>query len=1205
MSGSTSEKDGYAYGRAEKSGPVEEGKTQHGLPNDASFHSIVDPTAIHSQGDPTTVYNGASPISAVDGEDGSEEDTFNYSAFFSQPVLPLRYQNLDPVNPDDLRKMTMSPDMPKLLQRSRRSRSKSPVLPSSPKLRQRQYVTEQSQQSYDKFQELYEARERRKFGLYHPSLSPRRRSEGDLEYWRPKDQGKTYGYRRNQASGTLEAWVANTFEENNSASGMRQRRKNPAQKSSAPCPPEFQGVTRSIGDRTLYMMSPEQGQVFDRIMEWKRRNPDATYKDCMNALAPTHFPPTKGDPTDGLIKMIYRPLSCPYDLILKYPYVHGADAFSMQGARNDEQLNSLHGPPTAKELKHAKWRLKFETELVKHGMLIEHELALDLDQVYVKIVAPFEVLCREAQSRKIRKDLIMSTTVIPSHHIGISSRLPRFLQHLVGHGDETKLESAYFRTENLNSFVGAERGKSWADKYMYFWDISKRSWLAYNVILKCEINKRRIYNFVDDTLNITAEQRRFEKEDARVKGIGIHMLLHDKVYTSMYALHDGPKKAETQEARQLLERQGARIESLPKSRESRNVHIDPSSGKRISITDSLAQLHNREETTSTFDYPQTSPTSPYPAQSEATTSSGRLTPFNTRSPSTNLRMWLYRFWAMAWSRPQPLNYIREYFGEKTALYFAWLGFYNIWLIPVAIIGFIVFIYGLVTYLRDHKNNFNDVQTTFAGLFDNPATPWFALIMSVWTTLFLEAWKRRNAYLKWEWNVYDYERVEQPRPEYYGTVLRISPITDKFEMHYPGNLRLLRIIISGIVVIISIVIVIVSVGSLITFGAWIRNGAGLTGYWPTVVTSVVNLVVILILNMIYQKVAAYLTNYENHRTQTMFDDALILKHYLFSFVNYYSTLFYILIFKEAFGRALFGDPQLRDQCSGSCMNELTIQLAIIFVGKQFVSQAQEVLIPYLTKVYNRERESANMRKLEAQYAQNRFSDGGEQQDPTSTESMDLRRGESGTFIPQWILDDQLPAYDDSIFTEYNEMAIQYGFISLFVAAFPLAPLFALINNAVEVRSDAFKRPVGYMAQDIGMWEHILTIVSIISVLTNGAIVAFQSSYMSSVFANWFSRANINSPDFDNTFLLACRLVFFLVFEHFVLLLKWIIAYWIPNTPLFVRTAMDREEYQNQRKLRRLTGEESDTDTSEDEQEDNSFGKWWSELRKKEVSMFTNV
>lgn len=51
-------------------------------------------------------------------------------------------------------------------------------------------------------------------------------------------------------------------------------------------------------------------------------------------------------------------------------------------------------------------------------------------------------------------------------------------------------------------------------------------------------------------------------------------------------------------------------------------------------------------------------------------------------------------------------------------------------------------------------------------------------------------------------------------------------------------------------------------------------------------------------------------------------------------------------------------------------------------------------------------------------------------------------------------------------------IQYGFVTIFVAAFPLAPFFALLNNWVEIRLDAhkfitvFRRPVAERAQDIG-------------------------------------------------------------------------------------------------------------------------------------------
>lgn len=68
-------------------------------------------------------------------------------------------------------------------------------------------------------------------------------------------------------------------------------------------------------------------------------------------------------------------------------------------------------------------------------------------------------------------------------------------------------------------------------------------------------------------------------------------------------------------------------------------------------------------------------------------------------------------------------------------------------------------------------------------------------------------------------------------------------------------------------------------------------------------------------------------------------------------------------------------------------------------------------------------------------------------------------------------------------------IQFGFVTLFVSAFPLAPLFALLNNFFEIRVDAYKyvvatrRPVPERARDIGIWLPILSMISKAAVLVN--------------------------------------------------------------------------------------------------------------------------
>lgn len=83
----------------------------------------------------------------------------------------------------------------------------------------------------------------------------------------------------------------------------------------------------------------------------------------------------------------------------------------------------------------------------------------------------------------------------------------------------------------------------------------------------------------------------------------------------------------------------------------------------------------------------------------------------------------------------------------------------------------------------------------------------------------------------------------------------------------------------------------------------------------------------------------------------------------------------------------------------------------------------------------------------------------------------------------------------VFSDYNEMSVQFGFLSLFVVAFPLAPALALISNFVEVRTDglkllkAMRRPWPTPGEDIGSWYDIFKFVSFLAPFINGAIIAY--------------------------------------------------------------------------------------------------------------------
>jgi hypothetical protein len=58
--------------------------------------------------------------------------------------------------------------------------------------------------------------------------------------------------------------------------------------------------------------------------------------------------------------------------------------------------------------------------------------------------------------------------------------------------------------------------------------------------------------------------------------------------------------------------------------------------------------------------------------------------------------------------------------------------------------------------------------------------------------------------------------------------------------------------------------------------------------------------------------------------------------------------------------------------------------------------------------------------------------------------------------------------------FKQKVIQYGYLTLFAACLPVAPILALANNAIEMKTDAIKyvkgmqRPNYRGAQDIGVW-----------------------------------------------------------------------------------------------------------------------------------------
>uniref|UniRef100_A0A8C2Z1S2 Anoctamin n=1 Tax=Cyclopterus lumpus TaxID=8103 RepID=A0A8C2Z1S2_CYCLU len=584
--------------------------------------------------------------------------------------------------------------------------------------------------------------------------------------------------------------------------------------------------------------------------------------------------------------------------------------------------------------------------------------------------------------------------------------------------------------------------------------------------------------------------------------------------------------------------------------------------------------------------------------------------FNMPTPPVPLKSWdlreiLYFYWATwsSWRHYQPLDHIREYFGEKIALYFAWLGFYTGWLLPASLVGTVVFLFGFwlmatdvpAKELCDSGNsfpmcslchicsdwNYSSICLTYkAGiLFDNGGTVFFSVFMSLWAVTFLEYWKRTCLFLSHRWDCSEFQDIEErPRPEFtaMAPMTMKSPVTGAEEPYFPEKQRLNRTMTGCMVIILMVVVVLVFLMAIILYRSILtvfiyKSGGFLTGWAGRVASissSVLNLIVILLLSRVYMSLAHILTRWEMHRTQSKYEDMFILKVFIFQFINFYSTPIYIAFFKGRFigypgnYQTLFGFRN--EECGpGGCLIELAQELLVIMVGKQLINNTQEEV----------------------------KEEGGEEE--RREDKQEEEQGDS-----PWEADYQLLVYE-GLFSEYLEMVIQFGFITIFVAACPLAPLFALINNWVEIRLDAqkfvteYRRPVAERAQDIGIWFPILQFISHIAVLTNAFLIAFTSSFLPRLYYGYTrdetltgyinftlatSPGNITATAASHTpcryrsfrnadgdylpeyfHLLAIQMAFVIVFEHVVFSIGLLIDLVVPDVPEEVELKMKREHY----------------------------------------------
>ncbi|TRY53871.1 hypothetical protein DNTS_002813 [Danionella cerebrum] len=532
-------------------------------------------------------------------------------------------------------------------------------------------------------------------------------------------------------------------------------------------------------------------------------------------------------------------------------------------------------------------------------------------------------------------------------------------------------------------------------------------------------------------------------------------------------------------------------------------------------------------------------------------------------------------WVQAVCERQPLDDVCDYFGVKIALYFAWLGFYTNSM--------------LILFLMQTSQDICCVV--------------FALFNVVWATLFLERWKRREAELAYKWGTLDTpaESLEEPRPQFRG-IKRRSPVTGREEFHYPPwKRRMFRWLVSFPICILCLCFVCLAMFVCLELQEFVME----TKELPSIcrfIPKILLAITVTVCDEVYKKIALWLNDLENYKLQSTYDNNLILKTVFFQFINSYLSLFYIGFY-------------LKD------MERLKEMLATLLIFRQFLQNIKEVLQPYLyehhklgalktlwdlihTMILNYshlmlqrirmtyhgslgvnesggapgQSEKRQRRSLIASYRVPRAEEGDDdaavkQRKVSFTEKVEYTEKPEEVAPQSSIKDDDSPTLveegmdpslifdiqddEDGEFDYYQEMFIQFGYVVLFSSAFPLAAMCALINNIIEIRSDALKlctglqRPFGQRVENIGQWQTAMEAMGLIAIIVNCYLIG-QCGQLQRLFP-WLS------PEM--------AIILVVVLEHFAILLKYVIHVAIPDVPNWVADEMAKLEYQRREALKK--------------------------------------
>ncbi|KAI5291308.1 hypothetical protein KEM54_005442 [Ascosphaera aggregata] len=506
-------------------------------------------------------------------------------------------------------------------------------------------------------------------------------------------------------------------------------------------------------------------------------------------------------------------------------------------------------------------------------------------------------------------------------------------------------------------------------------------------------------------------------------------------------------------------------------------------------------------------------------------------------------------WIKSWSSKtfltaQDLDDIRSVHGEHVAFYFAFLQFYFGFLTIPAAVGF------------------------FCWLFIPGFSIIYGIANSISCMVYVEMWKRRQGDLNIRWLTQGVSEIRMKRKAFKPEGIIEDELTHEKILYFPVWKRVCRQLLQVPLAIASIV----SLGTIIAVCFAIEilldevYDGPLKQYFTLIPTILVSALVPT-LTGILTGFAHKLNDFENYETVDAYTAAMVHKHFLIDFITNFLPILLTAFVYMPLGSViiphldLLGTYTIKTFVNESDSTELTPmkefrinssrlrdQVIYFAITAQVVDGITEIGVPYIKrKLLQKYRDYCERRAELKEEQKEGVSD--PQANPTRQVIAD--RPEEAAFLKRVREEVTLEQYD--IAADFQELAVQFGHMSLFSVVWPVVPLAFLCNNWVELRSDFVKicmecrRPIPMRSEGIGSWLDSLEFLAWLGSITSAAMV-------------YMFRSNGDYVGDLSSQITGWTLLLCIIFaEHAYLLLRWVVQTIITNIDTPTRKKFKASKY----------------------------------------------